>query len=250
MNNPFEAHGIDHLSPSSINTFASSQALWVMERLLNRKAPAGAKMLRGNAAERGIVAGLYDSALSNDECVEIAQAEFRRLTVMSSDPAKENEARDMPGYVLGGLKELRTLGTPTSAQERVEMAMDGIPVPVLGYIDLYYEEHGIVDIKTKGKMPSNIAIKDARQLAFYQAATSDNYNVRACYITPKKSVLCSVENPRAHLEAMHNIALSMQRFLSLSDDPVYLASLVSPDLDSFYFNSPVVRQNAFEVFGV
>lgn len=248
--NPFESHGITHLSPSSINSFANSPALWVMERLLRRKVPGGAKMLRGTAAEKGIVAGLYDHDLGEADCIEIAQAEFRRLSIMSSDAGKAKEIKDIPAYVSAGIRLLRPLGVPTTTQERVEIDMEGVDVPVLGYIDLYYEDHGIVDIKTKGRMPSNIDTKDARQLAFYQVATSDNYQVRACYLTPLKSSLCTVENPRAHYNALRNIALSLQRFLAISDDPQVLAGLVSPDVDSFYFNSPILRQHAFEVFGV
>lgn len=247
---PFQAHGIKHLSPSSINAFANSPALWVMERLLDRKVPGGAKMNRGTAVEKGIVAGLYNPDLSEADCIEIAQAEFRQLSIMSSDAGKDKEIKDIPAYVRAGIKLLRPLGIPTTNQEGVEIAMDGVSVPVIGYIDLYYKEHGIVDIKTKGRMPSNIDTKDARQLAFYQVATSDNYQVRACYLTPIKASLCSVENPRAHYNALRNIALSLQRFLAISDDPKVLAGLVAPDVDSFYFNSPILRQHAFEVYGV
>ncbi len=38
--NAFERHGIDHLSPSSLNLWAAEPALWVMERLLGRKSPS------------------------------------------------------------------------------------------------------------------------------------------------------------------------------------------------------------------
>jgi hypothetical protein len=37
--NDFERHGIDHLSPSSLNLWAAEPALWVMERLLGRRSP-------------------------------------------------------------------------------------------------------------------------------------------------------------------------------------------------------------------
>ena len=42
----------------------------------------------------------------------------------------------------------------------------------------------------------------------------------------------------------------MQRLLSVSDDPMEIAQLVVPDVDSFYFGDDATRQAAFEVWGI
>ena len=42
---PFERHGINRLSPSSLNHFVAEPAHWVMQRLLNLRAPASAAAL-------------------------------------------------------------------------------------------------------------------------------------------------------------------------------------------------------------
>jgi hypothetical protein len=42
----------------------------------------------------------------------------------------------------------------------------------------------------------------------------------------------------------------VENFLSLSDDPKFFTAIVAPDLDSFYWSAPHMRQLAFEHFGV
>ena len=51
--NPFDRHGIDHLSVCQLNLWAAAPAIWVMERLLGRRAPVGAAAHRGTAVEAG-----------------------------------------------------------------------------------------------------------------------------------------------------------------------------------------------------
>ena len=51
-------------------------------------------------------------------------------------------------------------------------------------------------------------------------------------------------------EAVAKVALTIQRFLSVSSDPMELAGLVSPDVDSFYFSEPLTRKMVNEVWGV
>lgn len=58
--NPFETHGIKHLSASSLNTFAAEPAMWVLQKLAGKQTPAGYAAHRGTASESGIVAGLLN----------------------------------------------------------------------------------------------------------------------------------------------------------------------------------------------
>ena len=69
-------------------------------------------------------------------------------------------------------------------------------------------------------------------------------------MTPKKAATYRLENIREHVESIHKIALTIQRFLALSADPQVLAGLVVPDVDSFYYNDPITRQHAFDVWGI
>ena len=45
-------------SPSSLNLFAASPAMWVLEKILGIKQPVGVPAHRGVAVEDGVVVGL------------------------------------------------------------------------------------------------------------------------------------------------------------------------------------------------
>lgn len=247
--NPFETHNIQHLSPSTCNLFASSPASFVLQKLLHVRSPVGAAAHRGTAVESGVVAAL--NGASAKEAVEIAQKEFSSLTALSGDPRREKEENAIADMVLTGIKELRDYGKPSSMQGKIEYAFEGLMVPMIGYYDLEWADHGILtDIKTTHALPSKISTSHARQVALYRAARGDNLDARVSYITPKKSATYVLENPREHLSALHKIGLTIQRFLSLSDDPKVLASYVVPEVDSFYFADPLARKAAYDVWGL
>ena len=50
-NNPFAAHGINYLSPSSINTYINDMPMWIARYLFKIKSPSGASAVRGIAQE-------------------------------------------------------------------------------------------------------------------------------------------------------------------------------------------------------
>lgn len=250
MSNPFEAHGIAHLSPSSIHAFMEAPALWVIERLLKKPTPPGASMPRGNAAEDGIVAGLENPSKDVEECVELAMAKYRALTALLTDPNIDDEGKMIPPMVRSGIATLRPYGVPSHTQGRVEKSFDGLTVPVMGYFDLLWEQHGrLIDIKTTSKMPSQIKTAHAEQTAFYTSCISENIQTGVAYFTKLKSQVYTLENVRAHTNAIHRRALSIQKFLSQSTDPYELAQMVTPNYDHFYWRSPVAKRNGFEVYG-
>lgn len=251
MKNPFEIHGITHLSPSSCNTYAASPAAFVLDKLLKRKQEVGPAAHRGSATESGIALGLTTDA-DEATCVKHADEEFWRLTAMSNDPRREKERAAVGEMVKVGLKELRSYGKPTSTQGKIEYRIDGLQVPLLGFYDFEWSNHKIlVDLKTTHAMPSQIKIPHARQVALYVGSKGEpGWSPRLFYVTPKKSAVYQLENVDEHLRALTNIAKAIQTFLSVSDDPMELASMVVPDLDSFYFNDPATRQAAFEIWKI
>lgn len=249
--NPFEAHNIQHLSPSTLNTFAASPAMFVLEKVLKRRLPVGAAAHRGTAAEAGVAMGLLNPDAKLEDCVAEAEAVFRQKTALSGDPRKDKEADALPGLVEQGLLALRPYGIPSSTQGKVEWFVEGIEVPIIGFYDFIWQDHGIiVDLKTQLALSSEIKTGHARQVALYTVAISDNLDARLAYVTPKKSAVYKLENVRAHVGALERMAKACREFLAVSSDPQRLAAMVSPDVESFYFSPPAARQAAFEVFGV
>src|SRR5512134_804296 len=182
--NSYERHGITRLSPSTLNHFAAAPAHFVMQRLLNLRAPASAAAARGNAVERGVHFGLIHPDLPLDACIADAEAAFDRAMVLNPDNRRASERANIPGYVTHALSELRGYGVPSAAQHRVEISLDDVPVPVRGYIDWRFDEHGlIVDLKTTGWLPAAISDAHGRQGAIY-AKAHGNYGMRFAYTKP------------------------------------------------------------------
>jgi len=250
MTNPFEVHGIKHLSPSSCNLFAGSPAMFVLEKCLKRKGQVGAAAFRGNAVESGIVLGLTTGA-NESACVEMAKEEFWRLSALSSDPRREKEEAAVADMVKIGLKELMPYGPPSSVQGKIDYKVEGLQVPLVGYYDIEWQNHKILlDIKTTHALPSAIKLNHARQVALYIKATGGDMEPRLTYITSKKCSTYKLENVDEHIKAVEKIALTIQRFLSISTDPMELAMMTIPDIDTFYFSDPGTRQAAFEIWGL
>jgi hypothetical protein len=249
-NNPFTAYGIQHLSPSTANLFIGSPAAFVLDKCMKKRSQVGAAAHRGTATETGVVHGLTTGA-TDDECIKVAKDEFWRLMVFSSDPAAEKEEAAVPEMVKRGLAELRGYGKPTSTQGKIEHWFDGIAVPFIGFYDVEWANHNIlVDLKTTHALPSKISTNHARQVSLYAVARGNGIDPRVAYITPKKSATYRVENVSEHVKALERIGLAIQRFLSISEDPMELAKHVMPDVDSFYFKDPMARQTVFEIWGV
>lgn len=247
--NGFEKHKISHLSASSVNLFAAEPALWIMERLLKRRGPVGCAAHRGTAAEAGIVMGLLDPKAEVAACQAHAVAEFDRLAALSGDPRRTKEREAVPGIVATGIRELRGYGIPDVIQGKVERELPGVPVPFIGYIDLHWSAHAItLDIKSSLRLSSEISTSHARQVGLYLHGT--NHEGRVAYCTPQKVGVYRLENAAEHVAALANIAQRMERFLSLSDDPQFLASIVCPNTDSFYWSDPTTRALAREVFAL
>jgi ABC-type molybdate transport system substrate-binding protein len=143
------------------------------------------------------------------------------------------------------LEELRPYGVPSHTQLKVEWHPEGLRLPFLGFLDFHWEQHNITtDLKTTDKMPSSVKVGHARQVALY--VTSNNADARVTYVTPKKCQTYAIEDIDEHRKALYQIALKIERFLALSDNPQFFLDITAPDLDSFYWNTPAARQLAYE----
>lgn len=223
--------------------------MFVIEKVLKRRQQVGAAAHRGGAAEDGVMHGLLHDAPDSD-CIMVANASFNKKAALCGDPRRDREAEAIPEMVKIGLAELRAYGRPTSVQGRVDHKVDGLAVPIMGYYDAEWADHGIlIDLKTTHRIPSEISTSHARQVALYKACRGDNVDARLTYVSTKKAVTYRLENAREHLLAIERIAMTIQKFLSLSADPAELVAITTPDVDSFYFSDPAARRAAFEIYG-
>lgn len=238
-------------SPSSLNLFAASPSMFVLERIIGRRQPVGSPAHRGTAVEDGITFGLLNHSASLEDCTQVAIATYDRVAALSAD-ARRQEYRDtISTMVEHGLEELRPYGIPTRTQGYVEWLPETLKYPIVGYFDYAWDDLGIVvDLKTTEKLPSAVKVDHARQVALYKATAGDNLEARLTYVTPKKKATYRLDNAKDHLSALVRMAEVCERFLSLSDDPQFYVGITCPDLSSFYFSPASARQAAFEVWGI
>lgn len=238
---------IKHHSPSSLNLFCASPAMWVLEKVIGVRQSVGSPAHRGTAVEEGVTVGLLNPDAPLQSCIDMAFKKYDTVSALSGDARRQDYRDTIPAMVEKALNELRPYGTPSKTQGFVEWKPDGLELPIVGYFDYEWADHGIiVDLKTTEKLPSQNKIPHARQVALY--AASDNMDGRLSYVTPKKVATYRVENIREHRNALHQIALSVEAMLSIGDANK-IKRLVMPDLESFYWGGPN-RQLAFEHFGV
>lgn len=236
-------------SPSSLNLFAASNSMFVLEKILGYRQPVGAPAHRGTAVEDGVTHGLLNPKATADECNAVAFKKYDTITALSQDTRREDYRLTIPDMVASALVELRPYGIPSHCQGFVEWRPEGLRYPIVGYYDYHWADHNITtDLKTTEKLPSAVKVPHARQVSLY--VTSNNADPRISYITPKKKATYRVDNIDAHRKALHEMALRCEAFLSLSDDPEFFKSITIPDLESFYWSGPPARQLAYEHWNI
>lgn len=254
MSNSFIRHGITHLSASSVNLFIAQPALWCCSYLLKKRPAVGPAAHRGTSIEHGVEAGLFDPEMPVEECQKMALAKFHSLTRLSADPRIEKERETIAPSVAVALEELRQYGVPDKPeggerQHKLVLNLEGIPVPVWGFLDFEWPNHGIiVDLKSTSRIPSEISDPHARQGAIYTRAGS-NVQTRMAYVSPKRIAVYVVEDVARHLSDFINAAQAIERLLSLSDDGEKLTRCFAPDLSSFYWGDASARALAHEIWG-
>lgn len=242
-------HRLDHLSATSLNAAATQLPIWIMEKLMGRKAPVGCAAHRGSAVESGITVGLFYPDKPIEECQVIAVQKFDLLSALSSDPRKDQERQAVSPTVAQALRELRRYGEPSETNVRIEKPLcEGLP-PLIGYIDYGWSNHKItLDLKTTLRLKSDVSPDHGRQVAGYVMGT--DRTGRICYATPSKVAVYEVDRVEERFSELVNIALRLDRFLAISSDPAELAALLIPDTSHFYYNEPQAAAARVEIYGM
>jgi hypothetical protein len=193
MTDGFTKHNIDHLSASSINLWANAPDVWVMQYLHGKRTGMSAAPWRGICVEDAVVETLMGG--SESEAITNALAKYdQRFPIGDEKTTKE---RDMiTPMVQVAIEALMEFGKPEfpedeKGQEKISITAkgNGWEVPVIGYLDLVYPQHGlVVDLKTTGRMPSSMSPEHRLQRAIY-AKAKGNMAVKFLYVTPKKAAM-------------------------------------------------------------
>ena len=244
-NNPFKAHGINNLSPSSINTYINDTSLWVARYLFKIKSSSGASAVRGIATEF-VLADKYEKGVFDYNLLDV---KFMSLCAESGidlgdiKTAKEKKLLKDFGTIIDENFDYKNL---EAYQEKVEVQIEDMPVPIMGYIDFRFKGK-IVDLKTSTRMPTRPTEAQKRQMALYSMAYPDS-SVDLFFATPKEHKRFTLKNLTLYKKQLRKVALSIQKFLSISDDKHELASLMYPNLDSWLWSG--MKEEANKIWSV
>ena len=229
-NNPFAVHGINYLSPSSINTYINDNALWVARYLFGVKSSSGASAVRGIATEAAL-ANKYEKKTFDFNYLDM---HFMSLCAESGidlgdvKTAKEKKLLEGFGKVID---ENFDYDNFEAYQEKVSVQIDDLPVPIIGYIDFRFADK-IVDLKTTTRMPTRPTEAQKRQMALYSMAYPKS-SVDLFFASPKEHKKFTLKNLSTYKKQLTKVAFGIQKFLSVSNDRHEIASLTYPNLDSW-----------------
>ena len=240
MTNGFEKHGIDHLSASSINLWTNAPDVWVMQYLHGIRTPMGAAPWRGIVVEDAVVDILTGG--SEEKAIQDALDKFDKQFLIGTE--KTTKERDMiKPMVQIAIEELMEFGKPEfpeeserRGQEKIEIktGKDGWTIPIIGYLDLVYPQHGmVVDLKTTSRIPSTMSAEHQLQRAIY-AKAKGNMGVKFLYVSAKKASMLEDGDVAETLSRAKHSIFRMEAFLRHVDKDT-AKEIIPLNPNSFYW---------------
>lgn len=246
--NGFLRHGIEHLSPSSLNMSMGSMSAWCVRYLMQQRFPSGGAAERGKAVEIGVSHGLFTDR-PIEECTALALETFDRVMQLDDFAGladRDKYRAEVEAMVPIAITELRPYGRPTPAPDGTNQHEIGIAcrfregengtVHIKGFLDFYFQDTPlVVDLKTTTRSPSAFSQAHALQASIYARATGAP--VKFLYVTPKKATWLEItpDEVEQNLALVKEQVKRLERFLSLNDDGKKLTQSAPHDPSSFYW---------------
>ncbi|WP_025899083.1 hypothetical protein [Sneathiella glossodoripedis] len=242
MTNAFEKFGIKHLSASSLNLYTAQPSLWVGKYLLKWKDEVGAGAWRGSAVEAGINLALYDFEATLEQCHSKALELFEKDAMGDCDEKVDKERASILPMLEQAIPVYREAGKPVRTQKKILTWIDGVDVPLIGFVDYEYTT-SLNDLKTTHRIPSKPSPAHCAQVAIYEKATGKKPSLT--YVSTKKTATYEVEDIEEHWQQVVRSAKAIQTLLTRSETGREALEIFSPDFSSFYW-SEQTKQNATE----
>ena len=256
--NGFVTHNIKRISVSQINKWREAPDAYLCQYLGKATFPFGMAAVQGKAVERGVDLGLFTGE-DIDASVKKAVSFLKDESVGMPDRQEELEKRvpiveRMTATALENMMPLGKPDDPPKDQKQHSVGInvrfrpgDGGTVPLIGYLDYYYEKKNLViDLKTTSKAPTKWSFSHGIQAAVYQACvksmTGKKPAVKFGYALTRQRdpwvwLDLSDDDAAKYLKIFKKSVTQLEAFLSLSDDSNTLISAIPHNPDSFYWSN-------------
>jgi hypothetical protein len=249
--NTFARFGIANLSASQLNCWRAAPAKWVLEKLVGFREDGNAKMARGRAIEL-MLDHYYNGGLKREDATEFAKTAFDTECQGVIDDEHDAERKKIAAYtevcLIAAEANPGYQRWPNARDERVELWIDGIPVPIIGYPDYRSKLGPIFDLKTTDRI--QVRSEHIRQAAIYAKATGRPSSL--LYVSPSKWIktpdLTDDEIETAIAE-LRKDAFRLMFFLSRCDSSRDALAMLPIDPDNFRW-SPAAIEAANKALGV
>lgn len=169
---------LDHLSYSSITTFLSCPAYWERKYILKEKTYSSPELVFGSALHgtleeylttKGNLLETWDKNWKDT----LADTE-RGEVVWGADTPEEhyNEGVRMLNHpaIQAGIEAIHAQYEGGEIEQKVELRVPGVPVPIVGYIDVILRDGIPADFKTSSRSWNQERAQSELQSLFYLAA--------------------------------------------------------------------------------
>ena len=213
--------------------------MWVMRYLFKVKSSSGAAAVRGNALEFALekkyTEGEFDYSTLEAKFITLCAESMIALDTKSAQ--KEMKSLTNFGEVIDKCFDYDNL---ESYQERVEVKLNDLSIPIMGYIDFRFKDK-VVDLKTTNRMPSEPTQAQNRQMALYSMAYPSN-EIELFFASSKNHKKFKLTNLAEYKKQLEKVAHTIQKFLSISNDKHELASFVYPNTDSWMWGTQMKEE--------
>lgn len=214
MQSPFDRFEIDHLSPYALRLWRSVPGLWARQYIAGEKSETTARQARGKAVETGLAAILHGQSL--ETAVALAMQNFD-LNAVELDKEEVADERKLIKPMVATCFYWDPPGKLSATQLRVEIFVDPIPIPIVGYLDFAFDTGIDVDLKTIKACPSKPRPDDVRQVSIYRAARHREGAIlyvtdkrRACYEVTDEMAFEALEQIQADATQLYNFLARME----------------------------------------
>ena len=250
----WQAIDLDHLSASQL---LQTTASWIFKYLAlskqeRREMGVGERAAIGSSVHTAVQAVLCHGQDMN-ESIDAAITAFDFHDADEDRVLRDKLRTCIPAMIENGVEILAEANFAGSVdEERILLWLDGVNVPLLGFVDLVQPETMFCEMKTKAprktkvlksgeqgwskaSLPKKPEHNHLCQAAIYQKAL--NVTPSICYIaehdcqmfTPFNCDELKADSIADALEDIRQKALIRQNLLRVSNDPKVLASITDPD---------------------